>query len=145
MTSVVEYQFRVYKIRKIFAKKWSSYTVLERIWIKGSYLRQWLPQGERKPNWVKITMNWNLSWWVPLTKRFFQTNNCFFQEQKKFSKEQLLFSLFMYCKAKKKFGVIRKCLKFFDFQKSLGKLGPIMEDFNSSWFWLLRGSPFTLW
>ena len=44
----------------------------------------------------------------------------------------------MYCKAKKKFGVIRNFLKFFDFQKSLSKLGPTVEDFNSSWFWLLR-------
>ena len=35
--------------------------------------------------------------------------------------------------------------KIFDFQKSLSKLGPTVEDFNSSWFWLLRGSPFTLW
>ena len=34
----------------------------------------------------------------------------------------------MYCKAKKNFGVIRKFLKFFDFQKLLSKLGPNMED-----------------
>ena len=50
----------------------------------------------------------------------------------------------MYCKAKKNFGVIRNFLKFFGFQKSLSKLGPLtVEDFNSSWFWLLRGFPFT--
>ena len=24
-------------------------------------------------------------------------------------------------------------------------VGPTVEDFNSLWFWLLRGSPFTLW
>ena len=25
------------------------HSVLERIWVKGSYLSQWLPQGERGP------------------------------------------------------------------------------------------------
>ena len=49
----------------------------------------------------------------------------------------------MYCKPKKSFGVIRRFLKIFDFPKSLSKSGPTVEDFNSSWFWLLRGSPFT--
>ena len=47
----------------------------------------------------------------------------------------------MYCKAKNNFRVIRKFLKIFDFQKSLSKLGPTVKDFNSSWFWLLRGQP----
>ena len=46
------------------ACKWSSmyyvHSVLERIWIKGSYLCQWLPQGERGPpkesqsQWIEI-------------------------------------------------------------------------------------------
>ena len=65
--------------------------------------------------------------------------------QKKNSKEQLFCCFLCIVKQKKNLGVFRKILKFFDFQKSLSKLGPTMEDFNSSWFWLLRGSPFTLW
>ena len=38
----------------------SIHSVLERIWIKGSYLSQWLPQGERGPpkesksRWIEI-------------------------------------------------------------------------------------------
>ena len=38
----------------------SKHSVLERIWIKGSYLSQWLPQGERGPpkesksRWIEI-------------------------------------------------------------------------------------------
>ena len=37
-----------------------SHSVLEQIWIKGSYLSQWLPQGERGPpkesksQWIEI-------------------------------------------------------------------------------------------
>ena len=37
-----------------------DHSVLERIWIKGSYLSQWLPQGERGPpkesksRWIEI-------------------------------------------------------------------------------------------
>ena len=37
-----------------------AHSVLERIWIKGSYLSQWLPQGERGPpkesksRWIEI-------------------------------------------------------------------------------------------
>ena len=36
------------------------HSVLERIWVKGSYLSQWLPQGERGPSkesksqWIEI-------------------------------------------------------------------------------------------
>ena len=101
------------------------------------------------PLGVKITMNWNLPRWVPLTKIFFKVffrlKKFFFQEQKKIFQGTTFIQFFMYCKAKKNFGVIRKFLKFFDFPKSLSKLGPTVEDFNSSWFWLLRGSPFTLW
>ena len=63
---------------------------------------------------------------------FFQTKNFFFQEQNFFFQGTTFVQFFMYCKAKKNFGVIRKFLKFFDFQKLLSKLGPTMEDFNSS-------------
>ena len=37
-----------------------DHSVLERIWVKGSYLSQWLPQGERGPpkesksQWIEI-------------------------------------------------------------------------------------------
>ena len=62
---------------------------------------------------------------------FFQTNNFFFQEQKNCFQGTTFVQFFMYCKAKKNFGVIRKFLKIFDFQKSLSKLGPNVEDFNS--------------
>ena len=40
------------------------HSVLERIWIKGSYLSQWLPQGERGPpkesksRWLEIVKKW---------------------------------------------------------------------------------------
>ena len=50
---------------------------------------------------------------------FFQANNFFFQKQKNFFQGTTLVQFFMYCKAKKNFGVIRKFLKFFDFQKLL--------------------------
>ena len=39
---------------------YALHSVLERIWIKGSYLGQWLPQGERRPpkesksRWIEI-------------------------------------------------------------------------------------------
>ena len=55
-----------------------------------------------------------------------------FQEQKMFFQGTTFVQFFMYCKAKKKFGMIRKFLKIFDFQKSLSELGPNVEDFNSS-------------
>ena len=63
---------------------------------------------------------------------FFQTKKIFFQEQKKIFQGTTFIQFFMYCKAKKNFGVIRKFLKIFDFPKSLSKLGPNVEDFNSS-------------
>jgi hypothetical protein len=101
------------------------------------------------PHRSKISMNWNPLHWDPIIKYFFKVffrlTIFFFQEQKKFVQGTTFVQFFMYCKAKKNFGVIRNFLKFFDFQKSLIKLGPTVEDFNSSWFWLLRGSPFTLW
>ena len=67
-----------------------------------------------------------------LFQSFFQAKIFFFQDQTFFFQGTTFVQFFMYCKAKKNFGVIRKFLKFFDFQKSLSKLGPNMEDFNSS-------------
>ena len=61
-------------------------------------------------------------------KVFFQTN-IFFSGTKN-SKEQHLFSFLSIVK-QKNFGVVQKFLKIFDFQKSLSKLGPNVEDFNS--------------
>ena len=49
---------------------------------------------------------------------FFQTKIFFFQEQKIFFQGTTFVQFFMYFKAKKNFGVIRKFLKIFDFQKS---------------------------
>ena len=122
--------------------------VLERIWIKGSYISQWLPQGERWPlkesklRWIEIFHGGSQQ--QIFLQSFFQKTFFFSGTKKKFQGTTFV-QFFMYCKAKKNFGVIRKFLKIFDFQKSLSKLRPTVEDFNSSWFWLLRGSPFTLW
>ena len=66
-------------------------------------------------------MNYNLPRWVPLTKyflKFFSDQQFFFQEQKKIFQGTTVVQFFMYCKAKKNFGVIRKFLKIFGFQKS---------------------------
>ena len=44
----------------VFVKELAIHSVLEWIWIKGSYLSQWLPQGERGPpkesksRWIEI-------------------------------------------------------------------------------------------
>ena len=100
------------------------------------------------PSGVKITMDWNPPHWVPLTKNFFKVFfrlTIFFSGTKKFFPRNNFCSVFYVLLSKKKFRVIWKFLKIFDFQKSLSKFGPTVEDFNSSWFWLLRGSPFTLW
>ena len=40
--------------------------VLERIWVKGSYLSQWLPQGERWPPKESKSTNWKPPRWVPI-------------------------------------------------------------------------------
>ena len=46
--------------RKSEKSKLACHSVQERIWIKGSYLSQWLPQGERRPlkepksRWIEI-------------------------------------------------------------------------------------------
>ena len=49
---------------------------------------------------------------------------------------------FMYCKAKKNFGVIRNFLKFFDFQKLLSKLGPSCGGFQFIVIMTPQGVPF---
>ena len=55
MDMVIYFQFLIfYTINDAF------HSVLERIWVKGSYLSQWLPQGERSPpkesksRWIEI-------------------------------------------------------------------------------------------
>ena len=49
--SVLYGEFENEKKGNIFFEKWTDldHSVLERIWVKGSYLSQWLPQGERGP------------------------------------------------------------------------------------------------
>ena len=64
-------------------------------------------------------MHWNPPQWVPLTNFFFQI---FFQTKIFFSGTKIFFQgttcvqFFMYCKAKKKFGMIRNFLKLFIFE-----------------------------
>ena len=43
----------------------------------------------------------------------FETTNFFFQEQKIFFQGTTFVQFFMYCKAKKNFGAIRKIFKYF--------------------------------
>ena len=61
------------------------HSVLERIWIKGSYLSQWLPQGER---------------WPPKESKSWCIEILHGQEQF-FFKEQFLFSFLCIVKPKK--------------------------------------------
>ena len=72
-------------------------------------------------------MNWNPPRWVPGTKFFFKVffrlTIYFLQEQTKFVQGTTFVRFFMYCKAKKKFGVNRKFLKFFIFKNLLHKKG----------------------
>ena len=66
-----------------------KYSVLERIWIKGSYLSQGLPQGERRPpkesksQWIEIFHGGSHEKKI----KFFQTDDFFFRKFS-FSKEQ---------------------------------------------------------
>ena len=138
-----------------FLKSWQSriyvalHSVPERIWIKGSYPSQWLPQGERWPpkesksRWIEI-----LHGGSQFTLWFLKIEN--FQ---KFSDHSKIFFCFTIhkklnksCSLKKNFLFLKK--KFLVWKKLWKKnllVGPTVEDFNASWFWLLRGSPFTLW
>ena len=106
-------------------------SVLERIWIKGSYLSQWLPQGEMGPH------KESKSWWIEILHGGSQFTIFFcFTIHKKLNKSCSLKFFFV---PEKKILSLKKTLK----KKLL--VGPTVEDFNASWFWLLRGSPFTLW
>ena len=67
---------------------------------------------------------------------FFQTKNFFFRNKFFFFQRTSFVQFFMYCKAKKNFGVIRKILKNFDFQIYKVNLDPpwrisIHRDFDS--------------
>ena len=131
-----------------FVANESKHSVLEWIWIKGSYLSQWLPQGERGPpkesksRWIEILHGgsqftlWFLK--IKIFQNFSDHSEFFFwfTIHKKLNKS---------CSLEKFFLFLKKC--FFSLKKTLKKIvtGPTMEDFNSSWFWLLRGSPFILW
>ena len=117
-------------------KAWHS--VPERIWIKGCYLSQWLPQGERGPpkesksRWIEI-----LHGGSQFTLWFLKIKN--FQN---FSDHSEFFFCFTIHKKLNKSCFLKKKILFL---KKKFLVGPTVEDFNSSWFWLLRGSPFTLW
>ena len=65
------------------------------------------------------------------SKKFFFENLLSNFRKKNFFQGTPFVQFFMYCKAKKKFGVIQKFLKIVDFPKSLSKLGSNVEDFNS--------------
>ena len=67
---------------------------------------------------------------IKFQKRFFKTNNFFFQEQKNFVQGTTFVQFFMYCKAKKNFGAIRKFLKNYIFWNLLSKFGSERGDFN---------------
>ena len=120
------------------------HSVLERIWVEGSYLSQWLPQGERWPpkepksRWIEILhFGSHFTLWFLKIKKF-QTfsdhSEIFF-----FALQYIKIYKKFFCSWKKKILVWKKLWK----KKLL--VGPTVEDFNASWFWLLRGSPFTLW
>ena len=126
-----------------------SHSVLERIWVKGSYLSKWLPQGKRGPpkesksRWIEILHGgsqftlWFLK--IKILQNFSDHSEIFFcfTIHKKLNKSCSLKKNF--CSWKKKFLVWKKLWK-----KNL-LVGPTVEDFNASWFWLLRGSTLTLW
>ena len=50
--------FRIPKSINLICLNVPTHSVLDRIWIKGSYLSQWLPQGERGPPKEPK------SWWI---------------------------------------------------------------------------------
>ena len=125
------------------------HSVLELIWIKGSYLSQWLPpQGGRGP------LKESKSRWIEIFHRGSQFTLWFLKIKifQKFSDHSKFFFALKYIKNwtkvvpwKKNFVPEKKILSL---KKTLKKnllVGPTVEDFNASWFWLLRGSPFTLW
>ena len=96
------------------------HSVLERIWIKGFYLSQWLLQGERWPLRSQNHDALKSSTVGPTNKfffqSFFQTKKFFFQEQKKFFQGTTFIQFFMYCKAKKNSEWSENFWKFLIFQ-----------------------------
>ena len=71
------------------------------------------------PRRPRISINWNPPFQTSLHKIskevFFRLTTFFFQEQKNFVQGTTSVQFFMYCKAKKNFGAIRKFLKIFIF------------------------------
>ena len=68
----------------------SAHSVLERIWIRGSYLSQWLPQDERDPLRSQNHDELKSSMVGPNNKNFFKVffrlKKFFFRNKKNFSK-----------------------------------------------------------
>ena len=81
------------------------------------------------PRRPRISINRNPPFQTSLHKIskvfFFRLKKFFFRNKKNFFQEQLLFSFFMYWKAKKKIGAIQNFLKNFVFQKTLSKFWKI--------------------
>ena len=123
------------------------HSVLERIWIKGSYLCQILPQGERGPP------KESKSWWIEILHGGSQFTLWFLKKKnQKFSDHSEFFFALQYIKNltkvvswKKNLFLIKKNLSLKKTLKKKLLVGPAVEDFNASRFWLLWGSPFTLW
>ena len=63
-------------------------------------------------------------------KKFFLDKQLFFLLTKNFFQGTTLVQFFMYCKAKKNFGAIRKIFKILIFQNLLSKYGSERGDFN---------------
>ena len=93
----------------------------------------------------RISMNWNPTFQTSLhkiSKVIFFRLKFFFQEQKKNFQGTTSVQFFMYCRAKKNFGAIRKFLKFFIFENLHKKEMPERWDFNYADFGPLR---YVLW
>ena len=55
--------FAAQNIKKLPSKV--AHSVLERIWIKDTYLSQWIPQGERSHNHDELSPNLLNDFWTP--------------------------------------------------------------------------------
>ena len=99
-------------IWSIFKSNWGTHSVLELIWIKGSYLSQWLPQGERGPpkesksQWIEILHGGSrFTLWFLKIKKFQKISErsefffCF-TIHKKLNKSCSLYKLFLFLKKK---------------------------------------------
>ena len=98
---------------------------------------------ESKSQWIEILYGGSqfTLWFLKIKKfqKFSDHSEFFFALQYLKNWTKVVSWKKKFCSWKKKFLVWKKLWK----KKLL--VGPTVEDFNASWFWLLRGSPFTLW